>query len=260
MVRASVRVPSGSQTLRAISGRPHAHEHRAGGRVQPVADRRRGSCVPSSIARSSASSPPPRKSRGRRALGVGRDGPVAEDGQVELGRRAARPRPVAISEASGMSSSVRATIGATSSAPDARVGAVVAAQVDAVDRTRPARETSASCRASGSPARVMTLRWWSGSEWTSSTRTPGSAAGVHERRDRVRVAPLADVRHGVGEGGAGRGRQARLERPRRVLVRHPGPSLSFTSESPWPILLRLLALPAPVLGARSRSPRSAPRG
>ena len=108
------------------------------------------------------------------------------------GRRAARARwPSSVGEHERLGHRRAAllrrrgsTIGATSIAPDVRVDAARGSRrsIGATAWRAPADERAGASRP-GAPASVNTERWWSGSEWTSSTRAPA----------RANAAPIASI-------------------------------------------------------------------
>ena len=104
---------------------------------------------------------------------------------------------------------------------DARVGAAVAAQVDAVDglpRERDERVLQRERLAGEGDDAAVVVRVGVDVEHPH----PRQAAGVHERVDRGLVPAFADVRHREGRRRRRRRRQALLEQRRRVLVRPHG--------------------------------------
>ena len=125
-------------------------------------------------------------------VGQGPLGPVAEAGHAELGAGPARRSGPGRASASSAVLPSRATNGHHVDHADAGVHAVVAREVEAGDR-RPRPRPGAPPRR----RRVSTLRWWSGSVWTSSRAAPAAPAIASITGA---VAALADVDHALEHG------------------------------------------------------------
>ena len=172
--------------------RASSHENRAGGRMQ--------------AARSEVGSllavPDPLREGGQAAASQlsarapAREIAVEEHGKLELARRAC-PRAPAPPRSRrrglrrpGRRSAQRRSRRRADALPRGSVTSMISNA-----RRAPARTAGAS--SPGAPASVNTVRWWSGSKWTSSRARAERGA---DRVDRRLVAPLGEVRDGEQRG------------------------------------------------------------
>ena len=181
---AGVPVAGGaSSTLNATSGGRAATRTAPARRMQPPRPE---------VGRDLAGGQPRREVAGSAAADLGPgatagEGTVEEHGQPQF---AAEPIPgdQRLGTAAPRSASLRCTSGTTSMAPNAGAAPAESRRsIRATASAAPATSAADSCR--GSPASMNTARWWSGSLWRSSSRTPRSRSPRRSHRARLRSRP-----------------------------------------------------------------------
>ena len=190
------------------------HQHGAGASGEACAARSPGGARPRRSARPASAGPPraqlgPRAPAGELAVQEHRQAElvaqqVAEHERLGAGRAAIAPWS-------------RYTIGATSIAPTRGWTPSWRSMSIRRDRLRARRSAPRGPSSPGAPASVNTLRWWSGSEWMSSSRARRTRAPIAAIASRV--ASLRDVgdgeqqwRHSVEHVAAGVEHRARRRR------------------------------------------------